>query len=169
MYPNKLHPKLLPVFVLILIPLLGGCEEAVSPFIGEARPFSVYGYLDPTTDEQVIRVVPIVENIIDVNQTDVEAQVRTIHRETGETTIWQKTPTLFSDSTEGVVFKANFTPAFENTYRLEVTSPSGEQVAAETTVPRDITVTRLTGGNVLLPGFFLEGRSAQPRSTLDEL
>ena len=152
----QMHRHLASLLIL-LTTFLGGCEETVSPFLGEDRPFTIYGYLDPTTDTQVIRVVPISENINNVSILEVDAEVRTVHIESNEEIVWQKTPTLFSDSTEGVVFTANFTPLFENAYRLEVTNDIGERVTAETVVPREISAVRIQRGNSLQPGFFLPG------------
>ena len=94
--------------------LLTGCEDSVSPSIGEERPFTVFGYLDPSTSTQLLRVIPIVGSITEVDPSSVDAEVRTIHNETGTVTVWRQLPVQFSDSTEGVVYSANFTPEYES-------------------------------------------------------
>ena len=138
--------------------LCGGCDDSVSPLIGEERPFSIYGYLDPTSDTQVIRVVPIVGTIQDVSLADdVDAEVRIIDTESGEVVAWQPSAVIYPDSSQGTVFTANFTPEFEKTYRIEVENSTGELVTAETTIPRRIEINSLTTGNVFRPGIFIPG------------
>ncbi len=150
-----------PVAVFVFLALIAasfGCEETVTPFVEEERPFTVFGYLDPTTSLQVLRVIPIAGNINDVGEIDVDASVRTIQAETGAVVTWRKETILFPDSTSGVVFKANFTPAYEQTYRLEVENANAELVTAETMVPQSIVSRRLESGTGRRPGFFIEDR-----------
>lgn len=143
--------------ILALLILATGCEDSVSPSVGEERPFTIFGYLDPSTSTQLIRVIPIVENINAVDQVEIDAQVRTIHEESGNTIVWQQVPTQFSDSTEGIIYSANFTPEYEATYRLEVESSSGEMATAQTTVPKQVNITMLTTSTLFRPGIFIEG------------
>lgn len=149
--------KLYAVLACTVMLLISGCEESVSPLIGEDRPYTIYGYLDPTSSTQVIRVIPIAETIQEVDLVDVNAVVRTRHVETGDVIVWQRTPVLFPDSSQGVVFRANFTPEHEHTYELEVESESGERATAVTTVPRLVPISLLTTGNQFRPGIFIEG------------
>ena len=46
--------SLLLIFGLIF---WAGCEEDVNPFVEEDRYFSVYGYLDTASNEQLVRVI----------------------------------------------------------------------------------------------------------------
>lgn len=137
--------------------LVTGCEDSVSPSVGEERPFTLFGYLDPTSSTQLIRVIPIVENITDIDLVAVDAQVRTIDQESGDIIVWQQVPTQFSDSTEGIIYSANFTPDYERTYRLEVESSSGDMATAQTTVPKQVNISLLTTSTLFRPGIFIEG------------
>ena len=137
--------------------LTTGCEDSVSPSVGEERPFTVFGYLDPSTSTQLIRVIPIAENITEIDLVDVDAEVRTIHEETGTVTVWRQMPVQFSDSSDGIVYSATFTPEYENTYWLEVESSTGDLVTAQTTVPREVNISLLTTSTLFRPGIFIEG------------
>ena len=145
------------LFVFVFAIFFTGCEDTVSPLIGEERPYTIFGYLDPTTSSQVIRVIPIAETIQEVDLVEVNAEVRTTHQETGEVIIWQRSPVLFADSSSGVVFRATFTPEYEATYRLEVENENGEIASAVTTVPAEVNISSLTTGNQFRPGIFIEG------------
>lgn len=144
-------------FFLLVLLLITGCDDTVSPSVGEERPFTVFGYLDPTTSTQLLRVIPIAENINQVDLVEVDAQVRTIHQETGDVIVWQQVPALFADSSEGVIYSADFIPEYENTYRLEVESSTGEMATAQTTVPKNVNISLLTTSTLFRPGIFIEG------------
>ncbi len=140
-----------------LILFLGGCSETVSPIVGEEPPFTIYRYLDPTTDAQIVRIIPIAETIDEVDRLDVDATVRTIHMDSGEAIVWQKTSVSYPDSTQGVVFRANFRPEHNSAYRLEVSNTEGELITAETVVPELIEIAPIDEGNPFMPGFFVQG------------
>lgn len=149
--------RVLPYVVLTVLIFLTGCEDSVSPSVGEERPFTVFGYLDPTTSTQLLRVIPISENINDVDLGTVDAEVRTIHEETGNVTVWRQTPTQFADSSEGIIYSANFAPEYENTYRLEIESSTGDLVTSQTTIPKQVNISLLTTSTLFRPGIFIEG------------
>ena len=149
--------RVLTYVVLTVLILLTGCEDSVSPSVGEERPFTVFGYLDPTTSTQLLRVIPIAESITEVDLGTLDAEVRTVHEESGNVIVWRQMPTQFADSTEGIIYTANFTPAYENTYRLEVESSAGELVTSQTTVPKEVNISLLTTSTLFRPGIFIEG------------
>ena len=142
---------------IVILMLLIGCEDSVAPLVGEERAFTVFGYLDPTTSTQLIRVIPIAENINDVDFLDVDADVRTIHEESGEVIVWRQMPVSFVDSTEGIVYTAEFTPEYEHTYRLEVQNNMGELASSQTTIPKEVNISLLTTSTLFRPGIFIEG------------
>ena len=143
--------------VLFSLILITGCEDSVSPSVGEDRPYTVFGYLDPTTSTQLLRVIPIAESITEVDLVNLDAEVRTIHEESGAVTVWRQIPVEFSDATEGIIYSAEFTPEYENTYRLEVEDPSGEMVRSQTTVPKEVNISLLSTSTLFRPGIFIEG------------
>ena len=135
---------------------LSACTESVHPIIGDERPFTIYGFLDPTTSEQYLRVVPVSEDFSTVSSQDVDAQVHTIDLTTNERVAWTKQRILFPDSTEGYVFAAQFTPIVARSYRLEVENSEGERVSAVTTVPPVISINRMATSSQLNPLFIIE-------------
>lgn len=148
------------LYVISLVVLLGGCTETVSPRINSGSPFTVYGYLDPSTDTQTIRVIPIADTIDEVKSLEIDATVRTINLQTNETVVWQQKRTVFSDSTEGIVFTANFTPLYTHSYRLEVSNADGEMTTAETVVPEFTEIEFLSGENPFAPVFLIHSQNA---------
>ena len=143
--------------LISLLILFSSCEDSVSPSIGEERPFTVFGYLDPTTSTQLLRVIPIAESITEVDLVNLEAEVRTIHEESGTVTAWRQTPVQFADSSEGIIYTADFTPEYENTYRLEIESTLGDLLTSQTTVPKEVNISLLTTSTLFRPGIFIEG------------
>ncbi len=51
--------RLLPVLFVAFLVLSTGCEEAVDPVLKTDEAFSLYGYLDPSSDIQAVRVFSI--------------------------------------------------------------------------------------------------------------
>jgi len=152
-----IHMRVSIYVVLLSLVLVIGCDDSVSPSIGEERPYTIFGYLDPTTSTQLLRVIPIAETITDVDLVNLDAEVRTIHEESGAVTVWRQVPVEFSDSTEGIIYSAEFTPEYEETYRLEVESQSGEISRAQTTIPNEVNISLLTTSTLFRPGIFIEG------------
>ena len=134
-----------------------GCDEGVNPVVGEERAVTIYGFLDPTTDRQVIRLIGIASSIQDLDQADFNAEVKTIDETTGDVQVWSPLSIAFSDSSKGTIFEALFTPAYAHTYRLEVSTGDGALAQAVTTVPPELEISQDTGGNPLRPGFFIPG------------
>lgn len=138
---------------------LGACEEQVNPLVGEEQPFSVYGYLNPKSNTQLIRVIPVVGTIDGLNQESIDASVLSIDLETGEQRAWEDSLVTFATEETGHLFVAHFRPAYGRSYRVEVIRSDGVVSSAEVTVPPDVTVEARIGNTppVLLP-FFVAGQ-----------
>lgn len=145
------------VVLIFFTGLLAGCEEDPNPFLGEDQPFTVYGFFNPKSNRQLVRVIPVANVIDEVGIGADQATVRSIHVESGEVRVWQDSLVTFSDESTGVVFFSDFTPEHEQAYRLEVTRNDGATSSVEVTVPRDITIRRELNSNPLVPEFILEG------------
>ena len=150
--------KLVCIALAFLVMLSSGCEEDPNPFLGEDQPFTVYGFLNPKANRQLIRVIPVASLIDEVGVGADQATVRTTHVESGEMRVWKDSLVTFEDESTGVVFFSDFTPIHEETYRLEVIRDDGATSSVEVTIPRDITVTRQQTTNPLIPVFFPRGR-----------
>ncbi len=144
------------LLIFLMLPALG-CEEDPKPFLGSEEPYTVYGFLNPRNDRQIVRVTPLAGSIGQIGVGAEEATVRTVHVSSGETRIWKDSTVTFSNEREGIVFFSDFTPEYEETYRLEVIRADGATSRVEVTVPKDITIRRLPDSDALAPRFFLEG------------
>lgn len=112
-----------------------GCEEAVEPFTNTDRHFSVFGFLDPASDVQYLRVTPIRQLVDPPPPGPIDAQVTVTELETGRTIAWEDSVIIFEDGTAGHVFRGRFRPLHSYTYRLEVRRSDGITTSAETHVP----------------------------------
>ena len=128
---------------LFLIGTLFGCDSSeIDPFENDGRYFTVYGFLDPFSVEQELRVVPIRRALEDIRDTTaaqarINAFVTTTDLDTGETIVWQHTLTEVSLEQQYVhVFKAHFIPRPQHTYRLRVEQANGAAAEAQTFIPQ---------------------------------
>ena len=149
--------RVYPLVLVLFAVLVFGCEEDPNPFLGEDQPFTVYGFFNPKSNRQLVRVIPVANVIDQVGIGSDQATVRSTHIETGEQRVWKDSLVTFSDESTGIVFFSDFTPIHENSYRLEVIRDDGATSSVEVTVPRDINITRRMDTNPLIPEFFLEG------------
>ena len=140
-----------------LLVLVFGCEEDPKPFLGADEPFTVYGFLNPKADRQIVRVIPLAGSIPTIGVGADQATVRTTHLGTGELRVWKDSLVTFSDESTGIVFFSDFTPEHEASYQLEVIRNDGASSRVEVTVPRDISIRRLSEPDALAPSFFLDG------------
>ncbi len=126
------------VLVLTMV-LLAGCEETANPFVGIEEPYTLFGYLNPRSDRQQLRVIPIAQQIGD-EPPQIDAAVTSIDLTTGEEVVWRDTYELLSDSTHGHVFTAGFRPAYQTPYRITVRRSDGATSSVSVTTPVDVRV-----------------------------
>ena len=130
-------------FLLVLTACLTGCDSTeVDPFENDGRYYTVYGFLDPFSVEQELRVVPIrrtLENITSVSdpQASIDAFVTTTELETQQEIVWRHTLTevVGPDSQYVHIYRALFNPLEGRTYALRVARANGNAATAQTTVP----------------------------------
>ena len=124
--------SLLLIFGLIF---WAGCEEDVNPFVEEDRYFSVYGYLDTASNEQLVRVIELRTEFATDGDESIDALVSTTEKETGVTTVWRDSVVTFTDGSIGHVFVGNFRPIPGLHYELNVTRSDGKRASATTLIP----------------------------------
>ncbi len=125
--------------MLFLASIMVGCEEHANPLVGEERPFTLFGSLNPKASSQAIRVIPI-SNSFDATGESIDAQVFSIDLDTSEEQQWRDSLVTFEDGETGHVFVSSFQPEFNHSYRLEVVRSDGEMSSVEVTVPPDISM-----------------------------
>ena len=63
--------------------LLTSCEESVDPILDNNVPFTLYGYLNPKSDTQSIRVFPIEAEFDTRTERPIDATVTSMNLTTG--------------------------------------------------------------------------------------
>jgi len=114
---------------------LTACEDMVDTANTTDFGFTMYGFFNPTSDSQAVRVFPI-EALLDVSHPEpIDAKVKSVDLITGEERIWQDSLNQFSDGEFGHVFWSAFRAEHEHRYRLEVLRSDGVHAEVTTTVP----------------------------------
>lgn len=143
--PSLFHKFLFLIGSLLLI-LISGCDSSfIDPFENEDRFFTIYGYLDQTTNFQsgathAVRVIPVTrraERIGDPSdeQASIDARVFSIDTMTGQEIEWRHSLDQLDNGNYGHIFRTSFSVASGRTYRLEVRRSDGIVTSAETTIP----------------------------------
>lgn len=134
-----------------------GCEEQANPFVGQEQPYTVFGYLNPKSNTQLIRVIPVAGSIGALNPDMIDAAVITINLETGIQHTWKDSLITFESGGTGHVFVSHFTPNHGESYRLEVTRSDGAVSSAEVTIPPDASARpQQNPFNPAILGYFIE-------------
>ena len=112
-----------------------GCAESVEPVVDVGKPFTLYGVLDPTTDEQALRVVPYALSLDPPAPGPLDARVTATDLGTGEVVEWTDSLVAFEGGGVGHVFLAAFQPIYNHTYRIEAERSDGASTWADVTIP----------------------------------
>lgn len=129
--------------VVVLAGGLVGCTEAVEPVTPTGRPFSLYGYLDPGSDRQAIRVFPIEAALFPAFNARIDAVVQSLPAPGGPRLTWRDSSVAYPyhygtqdvDTTWGYVFSASFRPTFGSVVRLTVQRSDGAESRVDVEVP----------------------------------
>ncbi len=124
---------------LVVVLLLGGCEEGVDPVLGTDQAFTMYGFFNPRADTQAMRIFPIEDRLERTGPEPIDALVASENLTTGATQAWRDSVVFFrsnlQSSVYGHIYHAPFRAEFEHTYRLLVRRSDGSEAMAEVTVP----------------------------------
>lgn len=126
------------LLICLLAPL--GCDESVDPFVGDERPFTIWGFMDAGADTQRVRVVTIEERLGLDRSGPIDAVVTSTDLDTGERRTWHDSEITFEDGNVGHVFWAAFQAEFGHRYRLEITRSDGAVSSVEVTVPQAVEI-----------------------------
>ena len=129
------------LFLLACFALLtAGCDDTITPIVGEERPFTLWGFLDAEADTQKVRVFTIEERLGLDRAGPIDAVVTSIDLDTGERRQWTDSEITFADGSVGHVFWSPFRAEFEHSYRLEVARSDGAASSVEVTIPPRVEV-----------------------------
>lgn len=129
--------RLLPVLFVAFLVLSTGCEEAVDPVLKTDEAFSLYGYLDPSSDMQAVRVFSIDGVLENTQATPLDAEIRTINQNSGEEVVWRDSIITYRDRTIGHVYYAGFRAGHDTPYRLVATRSDGRTTSVDVRTPPD--------------------------------
>lgn len=137
--------RVLPVvFGLVL---LAGCEEAVAPVLDSGRPFTMFGYLNPGSSNQAIRVYPIEEILVPDSPEPLDAEVRVSGP--GLSEVLQDSIVTYRDGTIGHVFHGAFQPEHGQTYEIRASEPDGRSASVLVRTPAKAQLSIGDAGGVL--------------------
>ncbi|MEM1055631.1 MAG: hypothetical protein AAGI52_08890 [Bacteroidota bacterium] len=115
--------------------VLSACDEGVDPTGGGDEVFTLWGYLDPTADQQAIRLAPITDRLDEEVDDTVDAVVTVTDLASAETITFRDSLVTFEDGRTGYVFVADWTPQFGRPYRLEARRSDGRMATVDVGVP----------------------------------
>lgn len=145
--PDSLTPRLPDSFssircllACLLALLLLGCEEDFNPFVGEERPFTLWGYMDAGADTQKVRVFTIEAGPGLDRAGPIDAVVTSTDLDTGEQRPWHDAQVVFDNGSAGHVFWSAFRAQYGHRYRLEVARSDGAASRVEVVVPDPVEV-----------------------------
>lgn len=126
--------------LILLFPILLGCDSSVDPFVGGAPPFTMWGIINAGADTQKVRVFPI-EDEPGINRPgDIDAKVVSTDLTTGEERMWNRREVVYEDGDVGQIFWSAFRPEHGHRYHVEVIRSDGAASHATVTVPEGIEV-----------------------------
>jgi len=125
--------------LLVFALAVAGCADSVSPTFDADKPYTLYGVLDPTTEQQALRVVPFAPDLTAQEPEPLGAAVTSTDLATGETITWRDSLVMFGDGQFGHVYFADFRPVYRRPYRIEAQRPDDAVSSAELTMPPFVT------------------------------
>lgn len=117
--------KRLSILILIAAGVLAGCEESVAPILDTGRPFTMWGYLDPTSASQQIRVFSVDGVLDQVSASPLAARVLVKDLPAGSDWELRDSLVTFPDGSHGHVFVSTTPIRFDHEYGIEATRPDG--------------------------------------------
>lgn len=125
-YSGGLSTAALCVSVLMFVLLFAGCDSSVDPIVETDRPYTLWGWLDPTSDMQKVRLFEIEPVLQSDDATPSSAVVTLTDVEAGTQSAWRDSVIQFASGSFGHVFIADTQVAFDHDYRLDARHASGE-------------------------------------------
>lgn len=136
MYDTRLF---VPVwlFLLWLIPLFTGCDNTIEPYAEKGR-YSIYGYLSPARDVQMVRVKPLTVPISKMDSADLGVTVTLENLTDGTNEILRDSVIAYQDEEASVIthnFWTDSAVQLGSKYRISVKDPNGDMTTATAVAP----------------------------------
>ena len=130
---NRLIRWILPV--LLIAPVLIGCEEDVMAVLGTDYPFTIWGVMNPEADTQFVRVFPIEGTLRAGDPEPLDAQFTSTDLETGEERVWLDSIRIGERNLVEHFYYLPIPAEYGHTYHLELVSGDGRTSSVEVDVP----------------------------------
>ena len=137
--PSLLRSLLPALLVAATFAATAGCETAVTDVEKTSLPFTLYGYLDPRSDVQVVRVFPI-QTLLERVGPVLDADVAYVDLETGLRHEAVDSVIPYPSGEHAHVFNGFFRARYGSTYRIEVGRSDGARSTVEVTVPSEVSI-----------------------------
>ena len=115
--------------------LFSACETYVDPVIDTDIPYTMYGFFNPTSDTQAVRIYPVDGILERGDASPLDAVVTAINLSNGLQVAWRDSVVTYRDGEIGHVYWGRMSVAYEGRYRLEVRRSDGVVTAVEADVP----------------------------------
>ena len=122
------------VLLAAALPFALGCDDTVNPIIESDRRFSLFATLDMNSDQQMLRVIPIRETILE-DPGALQVEVRSVDLTNGIERTWRDSILTFPDGLVAHIFVTQLRLESQHRYRLEVLENGVVVTFAETTIP----------------------------------
>jgi len=133
----------LAVLSILLLVLLGACEDQVAAPSRMEEPFSMYGIINPRLFFQTVGIAPI-QPLLHDYPASLDAVVTSTDLQTDETITWRDSVVTGDRGQLDHVFYAEFLPEFGRTYRVEAVRSDGAATSAIARVPELVEVSAET-------------------------
>ena len=121
--------------LLCAFALTTGCEESVNPVLGTDRAYTLYGFFNPRSDTQAVRLFPVEGRLERTRPEPLDADVSSTDLQMGRKDVWQDSVVQYESGRFGHVYWSEFRAEFEHRYRLEAVRSDGATTQVEVTVP----------------------------------
>ena len=125
------------LWLVLVSSLVSGCDESVNPILGTEEAFTFYGFFNPRSDTQAVRVYSIDGILKPESRDNMDALVTSTNKQTGETQVWRDSVVVFDNGTVGHVFYALFRPEHNTEYTFEATRSDGKHAFVDIKTPAD--------------------------------
>lgn len=127
------------LIIVVASGIVAGCSESVSPVLDNDKPYTMWGFLDPTSGRQQIRVFSVDGVLEQVSNAPLGALVRLRDEVTGQEIALSDSVVSFVDGTFGHVYVADVGVSFNRDYTLIAESLTGLESRVQVTTPPETT------------------------------
>ncbi|MEQ9103765.1 MAG: hypothetical protein RIE53_03625 [Rhodothermales bacterium] len=127
--------SMLPVLAVLFVLFSVGCDSTVDPIVETDRPYTLWGWLDPTADLQKVRLFEIEPILVADDGAPSTATVTLTDLTSGASVAWRDSVVQFASGSYGHVFIADTPVEYDREYRLDAAHPNGQVSTVRVATP----------------------------------